>query len=356
MGMDPVTAGMIGSTVIGGVMGNKSAKADRRAQADANRMSAMPYMDARGYLTGVYDQGRDALDRAITTGAYGGQTYAGLDPMQINAANQMGTAGGQGFLDAMNFMDAGRGFAGNYQDIYNMASRNPLADATQYARDNVQPLLAAAMRDPYRNLTENTLTGIDRGASATGNTNSSRAGVAEALANRAYDDRSADTATALIDQLTNRGMQANTQQFNMMNQANANLGNLYNNAFGQTGQASNMMAEGGGMLATDAQNRLIDDQNRFERMRDFEMQQLNQYNSGILGGRMGNSLSGIGAATANPFMGTIGGAMMGAGFGKEYSPMMFGQQKPIGGYSYGAGNAGSFQRGTFNPANGYGAL
>ena len=82
MGMDPVTAGMIGSTVIGGVMGNKAAKADRRAQADANRMSAMPYMDARQYLTGIYDQGRGALDQAITTGAYKGPTYAGLNDFQ----------------------------------------------------------------------------------------------------------------------------------------------------------------------------------------------------------------------------------------------------------------------------------
>jgi hypothetical protein len=356
MGMDPVTAGMIGSTVIGGVMGNKSAKADRRAQADANRMSSMPYMDARPYLNDVYSRGQNALDAAVNTGAYTGQTYAGIDPFQAQAAQQLGSAGQLGYADALNFMGAGRGFANNYQDIYNMANRDQLAAATDYARNNVEPLLAVAMRDPYRALTEQTLPGIDRMASGSGNMNSSRAGVADALAQRAYDDRSADTAVSLLDQLTNRGLQSQTNQFNMMNSANANLGNMYNAALGQAGTSAGFMNQGGGILSTDAQNRLNDEKARFEAQRDFEMQQLNNYNTGILGGRGGNSLSGINAVTANPFMGTMGGAMMGAGFGKEYAPTMFGQQKPIGGYSYGAGNAGSFERGTFNPVNGYGGL
>jgi len=356
MGMDPVTAGMIGSTVVGGVMGNKSAKADRRAQADANRMSAMPYMDAQPYLTDVYSRGQNALNAAVNTGAFTGQTYAGIDPFQAQAAQQLGSAGQVGYTDALNFMNAGRGFGNNYQDLYNMASRDPLAAATDYARNNVEPLLASAMRDPYRALTEQTLPGINRMASGSGNMNSSRAGVADALAQRAYDDRSADTAISLLDQLTNRGLQSQTNQFNMMNSANANLGNLYNNALGQAGTSAGLMNQGGGILSTDAQNRLNDEKARFEAQRDFEMQQLNAYNTGLLGGRGGNSLSGINAVTANPFMGTMGGAMLGAGFGKEYSPSMFGQQKPIGGYSYGAGNAGSFQQGTFNPANGYGGL
>jgi len=185
-------------------------------------------------------------------------------------------------------------------------------------------------------------------ASGSGNTNSSRAGVAEALAQRAYDDRSADVAISLLDQLTGRGLNAQTNQFNMMNSANANLGNMYNAALGQAGTSAGFMNQGGGILSTDAQNRLNDEKARFEAQRDFEMQQLNAYNTGILGGRGGNSLSGINAVTANPFMGTMGGAMLGAGFGKEYAPTMFGQQKPIGGYSYGAGNPGSFQQGTYN--------
>lgn len=348
MGMDPVTAGMIGSTVIGGVMGNKAAKADRRAQADANRMSAMPYMDAQPYLTDVYSQGQNALNSALDTGAYRGQTYAGIDPLQAQAAQQLGTGGQLGYTDALNFMGAGRGFGQNYQDIYNIASRDQLGAATDYARQNVEPMLAAAMRDPYRALTEQTLPGIDRMASGSGNMNSSRAGVADALAQRAYDDRSADVSASLLDQLTGRALNAQTNQFNMMNSANANLGNLYNTGMGQVGTASGFMNQGGGILSTDAQNRLNDDKARFEAQRDFEMQQLNAYNTGILGGRGGNSLSGINAVTANPFAGTMGGALLGAGFGKEYAPTMFGQQKPIGGYSYGAGNAGSFEQGTYN--------
>ena len=90
-------------------------------------------------------------------------------------------------------------------------------------QQNTEPLLAAAMRDPFRQLTEQTLPGIDRSASATGNTNSSRAGVSEALANRAFADRSADMGASIQDRLIDRSMKAQQAQLSNMTAANKNL-------------------------------------------------------------------------------------------------------------------------------------
>ena len=61
---------------------------------------------------------------------------------------------------ANNLINMGMGSFGNYQDIYNQVQGDVMGAANQYAMDNTQPLLAAAMRDPYRQLTEQTLPGI----------------------------------------------------------------------------------------------------------------------------------------------------------------------------------------------------
>lgn len=353
--MDPLTASALitgGSTLIGGFMGNKSAKQDRAAQAEANRMRMMPYMDARPYTQDLYQRGQDALDASTAAGFYQGPTYAQMNPLQNQAYQNIAGVGTRGQQDANQFMDAGRGFARNYSDLYNQASQNPLNNAINYASSNVQPLLQAAMRDDYRGLTEQTLPGIGQGASATGNTNSSRAGIAEAVAQRAYDDRSADVAANIQDKLMARSLTADQNRFANMTSANQNLMGSYNTGFTQAGQAADYMANAGGMLRQDQQGVYDDNRANFEGNRDFQLDQLMRYNAGILG-RTPTSTGNIQTNSANPMMAGLSGAMAGFGFGQKYGPGiadMFSQ--PTGGYSYGAGNPGSFERGTYR--GGYG--
>ena len=83
------------------------------------------------------------------------------------------------------------------------------------------------MRDSTRRLEEQTLPGIDRSASATGNTRSSRAGVAEALAQRAYDDRRADVAAGVGRDLTNQFLRSEQTDFNNMMRANQGLRDVF---------------------------------------------------------------------------------------------------------------------------------
>lgn len=103
-----------------------------------------------------------------------------------------------------NVQDANAFGAGstNVQDSLNFAAKDDMQGAIDYASgDRLDSLTKAAMRDPYRQLTESTLTGIDASASASGNMNSSRAGIADALAQRSYDDRSADVSAGIQDSL-----------------------------------------------------------------------------------------------------------------------------------------------------------
>lgn len=323
MGIDPVTAGMIGSTVVGGVMGNKAAKQDRAAQANAQRMNMLPYLDAQPYTTDLFRRGQDALGSQLDAGYFQGQTLADLDPMQQQAIRVMRGAGTAAGTDATNFMGLGRGFAGNYGDIYNRASQDMLGNAINYASGNTEPLLRSAMRDPYRQLTEQTLPGIDRAAMASGNTNSSRAGIAEAVAERAFDDRSADTAANIQNNLIDRSMKAQQARLSNLTAANKNLAGLYNMGFGQANDAANMLGRGGGMLQTREQALLDDERARFEGNRDFDMNTLMGYNAGILG-RTPTSVNSIDPAMANPMMGGLSGAMAGFGFGQKYGNQMFG--------------------------------
>ena len=116
-----------------------------------------------------------------------------MDPMAMQGYRNLGAAGGMASADAPGFMNLGRGFAQNYADLYSRAGQDMLANGIQYATDprNYRGLVDAAMRD-RRNLEENTLRGIDIASSGSGNTNSSRAGVADAIAARGFADCEAD--------------------------------------------------------------------------------------------------------------------------------------------------------------------
>lgn len=310
-------AAAVAPTVIGGLMGRKAAKQDRAAQSQAQQMNMMPYLDAKPYTTDLYRRGQEALDRQLGTGYFQGQTLADFNPMQEEAVRMMRGAGTVAGTDAREFMDAGRGFASNYGDIYNRAQQDMLGNAVDYASANTQPLLASAMRDPFRQLTEQTLPSIDRAASSSMNTNSSRAGIADALAQRAFDDRSADAAANIQDRLIDRSMKAQQAQLSNLTSANRNLGSLYNMGFSQAGDAANMLGRGGGILQARDQAILDDERANFEGNRDFDMNTLMAYNAGILG-RTPTSVNNIKPATANPMMGGLSGAMAGFGFGQKY--------------------------------------
>jgi len=319
--------------IIGGALGlmgaNKQAKAQDAATAAqmAGFNQYKPYVDAN--LSGA----SGALDGVLATGAYTGPTYAGPNQFQTGTATNMGNIGGNLQNSGYGMMGNTSGFGSNanalfnqYQGMANSAQGDRLATAMDYASANANPLVDAAMRDDRRNLQENTLTGIDLAASGSGNMNSSRAGVAEAVANRAFDDRRADVALDVQDRLIDRSLNQQARQFDDQGNAlqgagmaNEGIQNAYTQGLNTLGQGANFGMNAGNSLQGYDQASLMDAQAAFERQRDFEMQQRQGYQSGILGQAPVN----VGNITANkvdPYQAALGGAMSGFGFQQQYFP------------------------------------
>ena len=284
--------------------------------ADANRMRMMPYLDVQPYLTDFYSGGTDAFKSGLDKGYYQGDTYAGMNPLTDEGLMAGVGFGRRAINDAGGFMDAASGFGQNYADLYNRASQDMLGNATQYARDNVEPLLTSAMRDSRRQLEEQQLPGVARAASASGNTNSSRAGVREAILERGYADRESDMRANLMDRLTDRSMRAQQNQLNNMTAANRNLAGLYNMGFGFGGKGAGALSDAGTAYQRDDQARLNDERSRFEGDRDFDMNYYGQYGQNILGRAPGGSAFGqVKANTVDPYVAALGGAQAGFGYG-----------------------------------------
>jgi len=308
--------GQIVGAAIGGLVNRKNAKDQIKASAAADRMRMMPYLDVRDYFKDFYSGSTDAFNTGLNTGAYTGPNLAGMDPRTGQGLDAMYNTGNTAVTDANAMMDATRGFAGNAADIYNRAGQDMLGNAATYATNNVEPLLTAAMRDSRRNLEENQLPGVGLAAAGTGNANSSRAGVREAILERGYADRESDMRSSLMDNLMGRSLTSQQNQLGNMMSANQAMGNVYGNAMNMAGTgAAAMMGAGQGQEAYD-QARLDDDRRRFEEQRDFAMNQYGNYGANILGRMPGGSAFGsVTGSSANPRMAALSGALAGAGYG-----------------------------------------
>jgi hypothetical protein len=323
--------GQIAGAVLGGGMSYLSSKQDRKNQAAQNDALMAGFNQYKPYVDNNLKGSEGALNNVLDTGAYQGQTYAGPNAFQTGTANSMGNFG-MGMMNSGNaMMGNNAGFGNNANNMYgqyqgmvnNAQQQDRLGNAIDYANANTGSLLDTAMRDDRRNLQENTLTGIDMAASGSGNMNSSRAGVATAVANRGYDDRRADMASniqnSLIDRSLNTQNQAFADQQNALSGAmgaNSAISNAYGVGLNTMGQGANFGMNAGNSLQGYNQAQLNDMRKRFEDQRDFEMQQRTMYNAGILG-RAPDSSQNVKANMHNPMMAGISGAMGGYGKGMQ---------------------------------------
>ena len=336
----------IGGALIGGAVGLYSANKQSKAADAANAANMASFNQYKPYVDQNLKGAQGALDGVLNTGAYQGQTYAGANDFQTGTANTMGNFG-------MNMMNSGNAMMGNsagfgnnannmygqYQGMANAAQQQDrLGNAINYANQNTGSLLDTAMRDDRRNLQENTLTGIDMAASGSGNMNSSRAGIAEAVANRGYGDRRADMASSIQNNLIDRSLGQQAQQFadqqsaltGAMN-ANTGISNAYTTGMNTMGEGANFGMNAGNAMQGYNQAQLNDMRQRFEAQRDFELEQRKNYQAGILGKAPdtsnrfeANKVDTVGAA--------ISGGMAGFGFQKE-NPNFFGGGTPAYGTS-----------------------
>jgi ribosome modulation factor len=325
--------GQIAGAVIGAGASYLGSKKQKEAQDAANAANMASFNQYKPYVDANLEGGSNALDGVLNTGAYTGDTYAGANDFQLNTANTMGNYGTNMMNSGNAMMGNTAGFGNNanslygqYQGMANAAQQDRLSNAMDYASANSGSLVDAAMRDDRRNLQENTLTGIDMAAMGSGNMNSSRAGIAEAVANRAYDDRRADVATNIQNSLIDRSLNQQAQQFRDQGsalqgagQANQSIQSAYGVGLDTLGQGANFGMNAGNALQGFDQAQLNDQRQRFEDQRDFELEQRKGYQAGILG-RAPDTSNKFQANMNNPYAAALGGGMAGFGFQQEYFP------------------------------------
>lgn len=441
---------MIGA-LIGGAMGLVGANQQRKAVDKQTEAMMAGFNQYEPYVDSMLEGSQDALNSQLDIGYYQGPTSAGPNSLQTDTANTMGQYGTNMMNAGSTMMDQNAGFganannlyssamanagniggyASNFNDIYgqqqgvasnqgniagqmqgaagnfnNLANQQSgitdrftgladqaqntdyLGNANAYAQANSQPLVDAALRDDRRTLQENTLTGIDMSASGSGNMNSSRAGIAEAVANRAFDDRAADVRAQVQSDLRQDSLAQQNAQFGQANTALGNAGtsiagtgsqfgsgvnalsgasNVYGaqgsslnnagtaatggmNAYGNANNALNaagnfnnqisnayntgmntmqtggsMAMNAGGILRGFDQDQMDADRSSFEGARDYDMGVYQNYNAGILG-RAPNSSQNTQVNSTSPIAGMMGGAMTGMGFQDQF----FGGGQPV---------------------------
>ena len=310
------TAIMAASASGGAVSGRKSAK-EARAGIDQARADQMrSYEFSEPYIQRSYDRGEEALNRSLDMGAYKGKTYADMNPYETLGNNFMGNMGMYTGAQGFGITNQGANFAKNYSDLFEAGKADRMSKAQDYAINNSQPMIDAAMRDDYRTLTEQTLPGINMASSGGGNINSSRAGIADAVAARGYNDRRADVSAGVQNQLMNQSLGEQQSQFNNMMAANQGLFQGYGAGMDTLGRAGNFMTQAGGNFRNYNQGALNDARMRYENDRDFALDQNIKYQKGILGQADYES-------PQNPFykekpnvmMSTLGGLQSGASMG-----------------------------------------
>ena len=345
--MDPATGMMIsgGLGALGGLFGGQQQDNFGWGNQWADGMN----QDVKGILGG--------FDQLGPMEYYPGQTWTPFNPMLksgITGLNNQSSPGGSLYGTAQNTKKMGNralkaGFGEGIGYLQKLKEQGP--NTFQYDQGtfdttmgNLMPGLQgsydAAMRDPIRQFNEQTIPGINMGASGAGQAFGTRGANQTAIAARGLQDRGADTASQLWANAANQanagamaGGQMNLGSANeMVNtltngfQNYAGLGlNANNQGFNMQNQNTANRIDAGNMIQGHNEQKTAEDVARynFNMMAPYEQyqNQLSNYNSVKLGGTPGTS----GPSTlAN----ILNGAQAGAGLYGAFSQYNPGQVAP----------------------------
>jgi hypothetical protein len=300
--------------------------------SDPISQSAFNYY--KGALGGIRPMLDESIMNSLRNPTYGGQTYAGLDPLQQQYYNNAGMLGGLGQTNAVDTMSGGmnnfNATLGYGQGLSDLATslQNPAGGynaGMQLANSPLaQSMVDASTRDIQRNLFNSQLPQLNRTALAGSNTNSTRTGVAEGMMRGLAAENIGDMSAQIRSNLFNQGMnQFNTnigqQQTALNSLMNANQGSLagINSAFGLGSNALDAMSGAGNFMRAYNQGAMDDAAKQFYLQQDRPMQlagsYMNLFNplSGFSGG------AGYGGAYDKPgYLGQAGQLMEIFGAGK----------------------------------------
>ncbi len=296
-----------------------------------------PWKGQQPYLKDVFSNAQGLYNNQ--GGPYSGNYYAGMTGMTDQALQGIGGFSPYAQNVAQGAMGAGAGLfgagdaaAGYAGSLGAMGMQDPtqqhINNAGQYA-DNpyMQGMVNAANRDTARNLYENELPGANRMNSMTGNQNSSRAGMREAMLTRAADDRMADTSAAMRGSAWSQGLGASQadrgQNMNALGVAGSQMGGLFNSGINAANMGQNnafnaldAQAKAGQAYQQNNQGYLDDAFKQWQMQDQYGWGQLANYQSMINGNYGQTQTSGGGAAGA--MQGGLGGAVTGLGLYNQY--------------------------------------
>jgi hypothetical protein len=327
---NPVSAAIsIGGSLLGGLGGSQKSGGGTTTQSS----SSAPWQPQQEYLTYGFGKAKDALGNALANPVYTGQRVAGLNPFQTQGANSVGNFANNFFNSAnaatdasLGMVNAGAGYGMNAQNLFNQyAGMDPtqqiLGTAAQYANNPyIDGMIDASGRDVTRQLSEQTLPTLNRQFSGTGNTNSTRAGVQAAIAERGAADRLADMSSNIRGQFFGKGLEQGQSQFNqnLQNslQANSQLLNAFNSGMGGLNSGQNLASgyfdqlnAAGGLFQNQEQRELDAARAQFNETNQNPLDFINSYMRSVGGNYGGTSNS---TSTAPSTGGGLGGGIAGA--------------------------------------------
>jgi len=263
---------------------------------DTQQTETSPWEGLQPYLTGQDGQGNNTgsgllpeAQRLYDQGGfnyYGGDTYAGFDPLQTQGQN-----------NALNFAQGGMQQTADSALGANqlMTSGDLLyADSNPYLQQNITDANNLIGRD-FR---ENVMPAIGNQAVSTGQYGSSRQGIAEGIAGRGVGE----------------AIQRNTNS--MMNNAYNTGLNMMSTGVGQSRDAmagglvpSQIQQDIGAQRQGQTQRGITDDVNRYNYNQQADWDNLARYQQTLGGNYMGSGgTSTVPVTGSNPLLGGLGGA------------------------------------------------
>ncbi len=171
-----------------------------------------PWIGQQPFLSAGFQAAQDIYNQQKGTPAYSGELYAALNPTQLDALSNLNLfSNGIGNRVASTLLDSGVSAStpalsqalaagGN---LVARATTDPtqtnISSASAYANNPfVQGMIEKANRPIEQQLTEAALPGMNVGANATGNTDSSRSAITEAILRRNAGTQEADNAANIM--------------------------------------------------------------------------------------------------------------------------------------------------------------
>ena len=346
-----------GSSIIGGVLGGIGGGSDNTSSQ--TNSSTAPWKVQQPYLKTGFNSAAGLYNQYMGSPWYQGQLYAGMNPYQTGAADSAANyATGQGMALSQGMINDSRQFLGQSNNYLNAANRmagyNPqdptqqnIQNAGQYANNPyLNGAIDAASRDVTRNLTEDVLPGINRNAAGTGNTNSTRTGIAEGIALRGAQDRIGDIASTVRADAYNSGLNLSEQgrQSNMgsylqgqgmgLDALNSAIGrgmDLRNQGMQGTVNMMDLMGRAGDKYQQDQQGYADANYQRWQGQYNQPWDLLSRYMGAVGGQNWGSqtqSATGTPGSTMGAIQGALGGAASGFGLYKDFSSLMNSQTQP----------------------------